>query len=59
MTMVTPAAGWAGLLLGLAGSVVLAVFGSLRRPDSVRRAQLCAACSVARCLPWPRSRKPC
>ncbi|WP_245773920.1 heme lyase CcmF/NrfE family subunit [Pseudonocardia ammonioxydans] len=37
-----PAAGWTGLMLGLAGSVVLAVFGFLAqfRPAAVRRQQL-------------------
>ncbi|MQA17525.1 MAG: heme lyase CcmF/NrfE family subunit, partial [Pseudonocardiaceae bacterium] len=45
MTVVTPAAGWVGLLLGLAGSFVLAVFGfrAVRRPHAVRRAQLAFA----------------
>lgn len=42
MTTAVPAAGWTGLMLGLAGSVVLAVFGFLaqRRPAGVRRQQL-------------------
>ncbi|WP_255375780.1 heme lyase CcmF/NrfE family subunit [Saccharomonospora sp. CUA-673] len=40
--MVTPAAGWAGVLLGLSGSVALTVFGfrAQRRPDRDRRSQL-------------------
>ncbi|MFC4004390.1 heme lyase CcmF/NrfE family subunit [Prauserella oleivorans] len=42
MTVLTPAAGWVGILLGLAGSFVLAVFGfrAQRRPGAVRRSQL-------------------
>lgn len=42
MTVVTPAAGWVGAMLGLTGSVVLAVFGfrAQRNPDTVRRTQL-------------------
>ncbi|MBN9098029.1 MULTISPECIES: cytochrome c-type biogenesis CcmF C-terminal domain-containing protein [unclassified Pseudonocardia] len=45
MTLAVPAAGWAGAMLGLAGSIVLAVLGlrAQRRPDSVRRRQLSAA----------------
>ncbi|WP_219418040.1 heme lyase CcmF/NrfE family subunit [Pseudonocardia nigra] len=45
MTTVVPAAGWAGALLGLAGSIVLAVLGlyGQRRPDVVRRPQLAMA----------------
>lgn len=43
--VVAPAAGWTGLMLGLAGSVVLAVFGLLaqQRPRAVRRQQLTVA----------------
>ncbi|WP_216214734.1 heme lyase CcmF/NrfE family subunit [Amycolatopsis aidingensis] len=42
MTLVTPAVGWVGTLLGLSGSVALAVFGfrAQRRPDRARRGQL-------------------
>ncbi|SFB62706.1 cytochrome c-type biogenesis protein CcmF [Amycolatopsis marina] len=42
MTVVTPAVGWVGILLGLAGSIVLAVFGfrAQHRPGAVRRSQL-------------------
>ena len=42
MTTVIPAAGWAGALLGLAASLVLAVLGFRvqRRPDAVRHRQL-------------------
>ena len=42
MTVAIPAAGWTGTMLGLAGSVVLAVFGLLaqQRPDAVRHRQL-------------------
>ena len=42
MTVLAPAAGWAGLMLGLAGSVVLAVFGfrAQRNSTAVRRGQL-------------------
>ena len=44
VTSVIAAAGWSGSMLGLAGSIVLAVFGLLaqRRPDAVRRSQLVA-----------------
>ncbi|ALE76957.1 cytochrome C biogenesis protein CcmF (plasmid) [Pseudonocardia sp. EC080610-09] len=42
MTTAVPSAGWTGLMLGLAGSVVLAVLGFLaqHRPGAVRRRQL-------------------
>ena len=42
MTTAIPAAGWAGALLGLAASLVLAVLGfrAQRRPDTVRHRQL-------------------
>ncbi|RBM17442.1 cytochrome C biogenesis protein CcmF [Prauserella sp. PE36] len=42
MTVLTPAIGWVGTLLGLAGSFVLSVFGfrAQRRPSAVRRSQL-------------------
>ncbi|MBW0104183.1 heme lyase CcmF/NrfE family subunit [Pseudonocardia sp. KRD291] len=42
MTTAVPAAGFAGLMLGLAGSIVLAVMGlrAQRHPDAVRRRQL-------------------
>ncbi|OZM79963.1 heme lyase CcmF/NrfE family subunit [Pseudonocardia sp. MH-G8] len=45
MTTAVPAAGWSGAMLGLAGSIVLAVLGlyAQRRPDAVRRRQLQAA----------------
>ncbi len=45
MTTAVPAAGWAGALLGLAGSIVLAVLGlrAQRRPGAVRHQQLRAA----------------
>ncbi|MBW0118971.1 cytochrome c biogenesis protein CcsA, partial [Pseudonocardia abyssalis] len=42
MTTLVPAAGWAGAMLGLAGSIVLGVLGlrAQRRPDAVRHRQL-------------------
>ncbi|MFI7679461.1 heme lyase CcmF/NrfE family subunit [Actinophytocola sp. NPDC049390] len=42
MTVVTPAAGWAGVLLGLAGSLLLTWYGfrAQRNPKAVRRTQL-------------------
>ncbi|TQM09879.1 heme lyase CcmF/NrfE family subunit [Pseudonocardia kunmingensis] len=45
MITAVPAAGWSGAMLGLAGSIVLAVLGlyAQRRPDAVRRRQLQAA----------------
>jgi cytochrome c-type biogenesis protein CcmF len=45
MITAVPAAGWSGAMLGLAGSVVLAVQGlrAQRWPDAVRRRQLQAA----------------
>jgi cytochrome c-type biogenesis protein CcmF len=45
VSTLVPAAGWAGALLGLAGSIVLAVLGlyAQRRPDAVRRPQLTVA----------------
>ena len=46
--MIAAAAGWTGIVLGLAGSLVLAVQGlrAQRRPDRVRRGQLRAAVSA-------------
>ena len=45
MTTVVPGAGWAGAMLGLAGSIVLGVLGlrAQRHPDAVRHQQLQAA----------------
>jgi cytochrome c-type biogenesis protein CcmF len=42
MTVVTPAAGWVGALLGIAGSILLALYGfrAQRNPGAVRRTQL-------------------
>ncbi|MFE6615915.1 heme lyase CcmF/NrfE family subunit [Amycolatopsis sp. NPDC057786] len=48
MTQVVPAAGWGGALLGLAASLVLALYGfrAQYRPGTVRIGQLRAASSV-------------
>lgn len=48
MTQVVPAAGWGGALLGLAASLVLALYGfrAQHRPGTVRIGQLRAASSV-------------
>ncbi|MDN5750662.1 MAG: cytochrome c biogenesis protein CcsA [Pseudonocardia sp.] len=45
MTTLVPGAGWAGAMLGLAGSIVLGVLGlrAQRHPDAVRHRQLQAA----------------
>jgi cytochrome c-type biogenesis protein CcmF len=45
VTTAVPAAGWAGALLGLAGSIVLAMLGlrAQHRPDAVQRQQLTVA----------------
>ncbi|EHY87461.1 heme lyase CcmF/NrfE family subunit [Saccharomonospora azurea] len=42
MSVVTPAVGWGGTLLGLSGSIVLALFGfrAQQRPEAIRRTQL-------------------